>query len=330
MTHPRRSIRDARRSDGIREIMTRIASTELDVFPLCLGGNVFGWSADEAQSFAVLDAYAAAGGNFIDTADVYSAWVPGNAGGESETILGRWMTARGNRHNLVIATKVGMAPGLEGLSKKTIRAAAEASLKRLRVDHIDLYYAHRDDPNVPLVESLGAFDALVREGKVRHIAASQYGASRLSEALAISKRERLARYVALQVQYNLVHRNEYEGELQAICVREGVSCLPFYSLAKGFLTGKYRPGTKVDSVRAGGAEAFMDARGLRVLGALDEIAARHRTTVAAVGLAWLASRAGVGTPVASARTPEQLAALVPFARLRLGEAELERLTATSD
>ena len=162
--------------------MITLGSTQLRVFPLCLGGNVFGWSANEAQSFSVLDAYAAAGGNFIDTADVYSAWVPGNAGGESETIVGRWMAARGNRNAMVIATKVGMAPGLEGLSKATIRAAAEASMRRLQVDHIDLYYAHRDDPNVPLAESLAAFDALVREGKVRHIAASQYKAARLAEA----------------------------------------------------------------------------------------------------------------------------------------------------
>jgi aryl-alcohol dehydrogenase-like predicted oxidoreductase len=307
--------------------MIRIGATDLHVFPLCLGGNVFGWSAGEAQSFAVLDAYAAAGGNFIDTADVYSAWAPGNSGGESETILGRWMAARGNRSKLVIATKVGLAPGLEGLAPKTIRAAAEASLRRLQVDHVDLYYAHRDDPKVPLAETLRAFDALVREGKVRHIAASQHGAARLGEALAISKREGLARYVALQTHYNLVHRGDYEGELQALCAREGVACLPFYALAKGFLTGKYRPGTKVESVRAEGAGAFLTPSGLRVLAALDAIAATHRTTAAAVALAWLAARPGVATPIASARTVEQLGELLPFGTLTLTKDEVERLTA---
>jgi aryl-alcohol dehydrogenase-like predicted oxidoreductase len=266
---------------------------------------------------------------FLDTADVYSAWAPGNAGGESETILGRWMKARGNRNTMVVATKIGMAPGLEGLSKTAIRAAAEASLKRLQVDHIDLYYAHRDDPKVPIAESLGAFDELVRGGKVRHVAASQYGVARLAEALAISKREGLARYVALQVNYNLVHRGEYEGELHALCDRERVACLPFYSLAKGFLTGKYRPGAKVESVRAQGAAAFLDARGLRVLVALDAIAAKHATTVAAVALAWLAMQPGVATPVASARTSEQLAELLPFVGLALTGDEVERLTGAS-
>ncbi len=309
--------------------MLTLGSTDLRVFPLCLGGNVFGWSADEAQSFAVLDAYAAAGGNFIDTADVYSAWAPGNSGGESETIVGRWMAARGNRNQIVLATKVGMAPGVEGLSGETIRAAAEASLRRLQVDHIDLYYAHRDDPKSPLVESLAAFDALVREGKVRHIAASQYAAARLAEALAISAREGLARYVALQVNYNLVHRSEYEGEVRALCARERVACLPFYALAKGFLTGKYRVGSKVESVRSQGAEAFLDARGLRVLAMLDAIAAARATTVAAVSLAWLAAQPGVATPIASARTPAQLAELLPFATLALAKDEVEGLTRAS-
>ena len=305
--------------------MTRIASTTLDVFPLCLGGNVFGWTADEKQSFAVLDAYAAAGGNFIDTADAYSAWVPGHTGGESETILGRWMAARGNRDRMVIATKVGKLPGLAGLSAPTIRAAAEGSLRRLRTDRIDLYYAHADDAATPLEETLGEFDALVREGKVRHIAASNYSAARLAEALALSKRAGLVRFVALQPHYNLAHRGDYEGALAELCVRERLACFPYYALASGFLAGKYRPGANVASQRAAGATKYLDDRGLRILAALDAIAAARATTVAAVALAWLLTRPGVAAPIASARTPEQLTELLPLASLRLDADERRRL-----
>ena len=305
--------------------MTRIGNTSLDVFPLCLGGNVFGWTADEKQSFAVLDAYVAAGGNFIDTADVYSAWVPGHAGGESETIIGRWMARRGNRDRMVIATKVGMFPDLGGLSAKTVRAAAQASLGRLQTDHIDLYYAHRDDPATPLEETLRAFDALVHEGKVRYVAASNFTEARLSEALATSGRLGLARYVALQPHYNLVHRSEYEGGLAALCAREGLACFPYYALASGFLAGKYRPGSKVESARASGAAKYLDERGLRVLAALDAIAAERRTTVAAVALAWLSARPAVVAPIASARTPEQLEELLAFISMRLREDERKRL-----
>jgi len=305
--------------------MTKIGPTKLDVYALCLGGNVFGWTADERQSFAVLDAYAAAGGNFIDTADVYSAWVPGHSGGESETIVGRWMAARRNRDRLVIATKVGLMPGLGGLSTKTIRTAAEASLRRLQTDRIDLYYAHRDDEATPLAETLGAFDALVREGKVRHIAASNYSTSRLGEALEVSTREGLARYVALQPHYNLIHREDYEGKLEELCAREGLSCIPYYGLAKGFLTGKYRPGANVESARAKGAQAYLDARGLRVLAALDAVASAHRTSVASVSLAWLLAQPTVAAPIASARTPQQLAALLQVASLRLDTGEIAAL-----
>jgi aryl-alcohol dehydrogenase-like predicted oxidoreductase len=305
--------------------MTKIGTTDLDVFPLCLGGNVFGWTADEDQSFAVLDAYAAAGGNFIDTADVYSAWARGHSGGESETILGRWMSARGNRGRMVIATKVGLAPGLGGLSAKTVRAAAEASLRRLGTDRIDLYYAHRDDPATPLPETLGAFGALVREGKVRHVAASNYTGPRLAEALKVSRREGAPSYVALQPHYNLVHRAEYEGALLDLCAREGLSCIPYYGLAKGFLTGKYRPGAHVESVRAGGARAYLDAHGLRVLAVLDAVASAHQTSVAAVSLAWLLAQATVVAPIASARTPDQLAELLPATRLDLGKSEIDAL-----
>jgi aryl-alcohol dehydrogenase (NADP+) len=218
--------------------MRKLGATEFEVFPLCLGGNVFGWTADEQQSFAVLDAFLAAGGNFIDTADVYPAWAPGNSGGESEAIIGRWMKSRGCRERVVIATKVGMLEKLRGLGAETIRKAAEASLARLQIERIDLYYAHRDDPATPLEETLRALDALVREGKVRHIAASNYTAARLAEALEISRREGLARFVALQPQYNLVVRGEYEGALGDLCARENIACLPYYALAKGYLPGK--------------------------------------------------------------------------------------------
>jgi aryl-alcohol dehydrogenase (NADP+) len=305
--------------------MGRIPGTTLDVFPLCLGGNVFAWTADERQSFDVLDAYRAAGGNFIDTADVYSAWVPGHTGGESETIIGRWMAAAGARARMVVATKVGMAPGLKGLSPGTIRAAAEASLRRLGIDRIDIYYAHVDDPETPLADSLRAFDALVTEGKIRYIAASNYTAPRLVEALAISRREGLARYIALQPHYNLVNRSDYEGELRDLCAHEGLACFPYYALAKGFLSGKYRPGAQIDSPRAAGARAYLDQRGLRLLAVLDDVAATHRTTVAAVSLAWLAAQPTVVAPIASARSVEQLADLLPFVDVTLSPGELVRL-----
>ena len=305
--------------------MTKIGATSLDVFPVCLGGNVFDWTADEKQSFAVLDAYADAGGNFVDTADVYSAWAPGNSGGESETILGRWMAERRNRDRMVIATKVGMFPGLGGLSAKTIRAAAENSLRRLRTNHIDLYYAHKDDAATPLEETLTAFDALVREGMVRHVAASNYTEARLSEALAVSGRLGLTRFVALQPHYNLVRRADYEGGLGALCVRERLACFPYYALASGFLTGKYRSGAKVESARAPGAAKYLDDKGLRILAALDAIAGERGTTVAAVSLAWLLTRPAVVAPIASARTPEQLADLLPAVSLRLTPGEQRRL-----
>ena len=305
--------------------MTTIATTDLDVFPLCLGGNVFGWTADEAASFAVLDAYAAAGGNFVDTADSYSLWAPGHTGGESETIIGRWMAARGNRDDMVIGTKVGMFPGLEGVAAKTVRTAVEGSLERLGTDRIDLYYAHRDDPDTPVEETLSALDDLVRAGKVRYVAASNFGAARLAEGLAASDREGLARYVALQPHYNLVERDDYEGELADLCAREHLACAPYFALAKGFLTGKYRPGVTVDSSRAEAARAYLDERGLRVLDALDRVAAARGTPVAAVALAWLLAQPTVVAPIASARTPEQLADLVPAATLRLTAEEVAAL-----
>ncbi|MGW5369750.1 aldo/keto reductase [Streptomyces sp. NPDC004009] len=310
--------------------LRKLGSSDLEVFPLALGGNVFGWTADERTSFDVLDAYTAAGGNFVDTADSYSAWVEGNKGGESETIIGKWVKARGNRSDVVIATKVSHHPEYQGLSAANIRAAADASLRRLDTDYIDLYYTHFDQPEVPVEEIVGALDKLVKAGKVRQIAASNISPERLRASLDFSDREGLARYVALQPHYNLVSRDTYEGPLQDLAAREGLAAVPYYSLASGFLTGKYRPGTTVDSARAGSAAKHLESeRGQRVLTALDEVAAAHGAPVATVALAWLAAQPTVTAPIASARTVEQLPALLGVAELRLSQQELDRLTQAS-
>ncbi|NKQ55900.1 aldo/keto reductase [Amycolatopsis sp. K13G38] len=309
--------------------MPKIGNSDLDVYGLNLGGNVFGWTADEQQSFEVLDAYAAAGGNFVDTADSYMARVPGNSGGESETIIGSWLAKRGRRDDVIIATKVGNWAQRPGLSAKNIRAAAEDSLRRLRTDHIDLYYAHRDDKDTPLEETLGAFDELVRAGKVRYIGASNYSADRLAEALSISDKEGFARYVALQPHYNLVER-AYEQDLAPLVEKEGLSTLPYFALAKGFLTGKYRSReTQSDSPRSEGAVAYLDHRGQRVLEVLDDIAAAHKSTPAAVSLAWLAAQPTVAAPIASARNLDQLADLIASVELHLTDPELATLTTAS-
>ncbi|MFI2765646.1 aldo/keto reductase [Streptomyces echinatus] len=310
--------------------LRKLGSSDLEVFPLALGGNVFGWTADQRASFAVLDAYTAAGGNFIDTADSYSAWVEGNQGGESETIIGKWIKERGNRSDVVIATKVSQHPEFQGLSAANIKAAADASLRRLDTDHIDLYYTHFDKPEVPVEEIIGALDELVKAGKVRHIAASNITAERLKESLDFSDREGLARYVALQPHYNLVSRDTYEGPLRDLLAREGLSAVPYFALASGFLTGKYRPGTTVDSARAGGAQKYADSeRGRKVLAALDEVAAAHEAPVATVALAWLAAQPTVTAPISSARTVDQLPALLGVADLKLTEAETAKLTEAS-
>ncbi|MER7989511.1 aldo/keto reductase [Streptomyces noursei] len=302
----------------------------LSVSPLCLGGNVFGWTADEAESFAVLDAYVAGGGNFIDTADAYSFWIPGNKGGESETILGNWLAARGNRDDIVIATKVGAHPDLKGLSAATIKTAVDLSLSRLRTDHIDLYYTHYDDESVEVGEFLTALDDLVRAGKVREIAASNISAQRLQESLDFSAREGVARYVALQPHYNLVSRDTYEGELADIAARNGVAAVPYYALASGFLTGKYRPGSSIDSARTGKAAKYLETdRGRRVLQALDTVAAAHDAEPATVALAWLAAQPTVAAPIASARTLAQLPALLAVTELALTDVELALLTEAS-
>ncbi|MHC5903641.1 aldo/keto reductase [Streptomyces sp. S6] len=305
-----------------------LGSSDLEVFPLSLGGNVFGWTADETASFAVLDAYAAAGGNFVDTADSYSAWVDGNSGGESETIIGKWLKARGNRDDIVVATKVSQHPEFKGLSADNIKAAAEASLKRLGTDHIDLYYAHFDQPETPVEEVIGAFDELVKAGKVRHIAASNVTPERLREYLDFSDREGLARFVAIQPHYNLVSRDTYEGERQEIASKAGLAAVPYFALASGFLTGKYRPGVAVESARAAGQHLGTE-RGVKVLAALDEVAAAHDAEVATVALAWLAAQPTVAAPIASARTVEQVPALVAVAELELTEGEVALLTEAS-
>ncbi|MDG5805554.1 aldo/keto reductase [Streptomyces ossamyceticus] len=311
--------------------LRKLGTSDLEVFPLSLGGNVFGWTSDETESFAVLDAYADAGGNFIDTADSYSAWVDGNTGGESETIIGKWVKARGNRADVVIATKVSQHPEYQGLSAATIKAAADASLARLGTDHIDLYYTHFDKPEVPVEEIITALDDLVRAGKVRAIAASNITPERLQASLDFSAREGLARYVALQPHYNLVSRDTYEGALQSVAADAGLSAVPYFALAKGFLTGKYRPGTTVDSPRAAGAGAYLDTpRGTRVLAALDEIARSRNAEIATVALAWLTAQPTVTAPIASARTTTQLPPLLAVADLTLTPEELKTLTEASE
>ena len=292
-----------------------LGRTELQVHPLCLGGNVFGWSANAAQSQEVLSAYESAGGNFIDTADMYSRWHTGNVGGESETIIGDWMKARGNRSEMVIATKVAKLATRPGLSAANIAAAAEDSLRRLGTDYIDIYYAHHDDEEIPLEESLTAFNELVTAGKVRYLAASNYTASRLEEALKISRDLGMSEYLLLQPNYNAIVRDEYEGDLMATAVKEDIPVLPYFSLATGFLTGKYQPGVEVDSVRAGDMPDYMNDRGWAILNALSEIAKAENTTIAAAALGWLRAQPGVVTPIASARTVEQLAEILPVVEL---------------
>jgi aryl-alcohol dehydrogenase-like predicted oxidoreductase len=302
--------------------MTQLGRTGLDVFPLCLGGNVFGWTADEPQSHEVLDAYTAAGGNFIDTANSYLV-----EHGQSETIIGNWFAARGNRDRIVLATKVGGGRGEKrSLSAETVESEAHASLERLQTDYIDLYYAHFDDEETPLEETLRAFDALVRAGTVRHIAASNYDAGRLEAGLELQRELGLAEWTVLQPHHNLVER-EFERTLLPVCEAWDLAAVPYFGLAKGFLTGKYRAdGEAVDSPRADAARAYLDSGGAVVLETLDEIAAAHGTTVPAVALAWLRSRPQVVAPIASARNPEQLEQILPAATLELTPAELERLS----
>ena len=309
--------------------MMKLGTSDLNVYPLCLGGNTFGWTANEQESFEVLDAYAAAGGNFIDSADAYSHWIPGNSGGESETILGNWMKARGNRDSIVIATKLGMLPGFTALTADNIATAVDNSLRRLQTDYIDLYYAHKDDPDTDQLETMTAFDALVKAGKVRNIAASNYSADRLQSALDVADANGLTKFVALQNLYNLVERSAYEGALRDVVARNNLVSLPYYSLAKGFLTGKYRVKGETESGRAAGAEVYLDTNGPAVLAAMDTVAAAHGVSLTTIALAWVAAQPTIATPIASARVVSQLPDLLAMSSVTLTAAELELLDVAS-
>ena len=310
--------------------MTRLGTTDLYVSRLCLGGNVFGWTATAAESAGALDAFLAAGGNFIDTADSYAHWADGNTGGESETILGEWMAARRNRDQVVLATKVGEGPRLRGLAPDNIRAAVDASLTRLQTDAVDILYAHFDDQTVPLADALGAFDEIVRAGKARYVAASKYSAARLAEALDVQAREGFAPFVALSHHYNLMRRDSYEGEMEQLCTARGVAFVPFFALASGFLTGKYRTVPVAGAARERYvADYLADARGPAVLAALDQVAASHEVSQAAVALAWLAAKPGITAPVASARTAAQAAEITAMLSLELSAADMATLDAAS-
>jgi aryl-alcohol dehydrogenase-like predicted oxidoreductase len=305
--------------------MAILGRTDLDVFGLCLGGNVFGWTADERESHDILDAYVEAGGNFVDTANSYLV-----EHGASETIIGRWLASRGNRDEIVLATKVGGGRGAtRNLRPETIESECRASLERLHTNRIDLYYAHFDDEETPLEDSLRAFDALVRAGTVRHVAASNYTPERLTAAIELQREHRLAEFTVLQPHYNLMER-DFERALLPVAERLDLALLPYYGLAKGFLTGKYRPGgEEVESPRADSARAYLERGGAAVLEALDEVAAAHGAPVAAVALAWLRARPRVVAPIASARTTEQLAQILPAATLELTADEVERLSSVA-
>jgi aryl-alcohol dehydrogenase-like predicted oxidoreductase len=309
-----------------------LGGSGLETPRLVLGGNVFGWTATGEEAFAILDRFADAGGTMIDTADVYSAWVPSHKGGESETLLGEWIKRRGGSKGIMIATKVGMLPMGEPaqLEGARIAAAAEASLSRLGIDAIDLYYAHQDDEKTPLAETLAGFDRLVRDGKVRALGASNYSAARLSEALDISEREGLARYEVLQPEYNLMSRNKYEGALQSLCVDRNIGVLPYFGLASGFLTGKYRSEADFGkSVRGDRMSAYLNDRGRSVLASLDDVAAETGATPAQIALAWLAAQPGVVAPIASATSVGQLEELLAVLTLDLDAEQIERLGAAA-
>jgi aryl-alcohol dehydrogenase-like predicted oxidoreductase len=312
--------------------MRRLGRTEIMVSPLCFGGNVFGWTADEATSFTLLDAFAAQGFNFIDTADCYSIWVPGHKGGESEAILGRWMKARGNRKKMVIATKVGwdMGAGKKGLSNAYMREAVDASLRRLQTDYIDLYQSHVDDAATPQEETLACYAELIKEGKLRAIGASNFGAQRLAEALDLSAKHGLPRYETLQPLYNLYDRQTFEKELEPLCRAHDVGVINYYSLAAGFLTGKYRKQADLkDRARGQRVGNYLNDRGLTILSALDAVAAETNATPAQVALAWLMARPAVTSPIASATSLAHFGELAPATRLKLSAGAIDRLDRAS-
>ena len=308
-----------------------LGRSTLEVAPLAFGGNVFGWSADEARSFALLDAFVDAGFNLIDTADMYSSWAPGNRGGESETIIGKWLKRSGKRAQVVIATKVAKWSEQPGLSPVNIRQAVEGSLKRLQTDYIDLYQAHEDDASVPLAETLGAFGRLIEQGKVRVIGASNYSAERLAEALEVSRAHGLPRYESLQPEYNLADRAGYEAALEPLVRREEVGVICYYALASGFLTGKYRSEADLakSAARGGAVRKYLDARGMRILAALDAVAAAHGATPAQIALAWLMARPGLTAPIASATSVAQLQELAGAAHLALSPQDIAALDEAS-
>ena len=308
--------------------MITIPQTELVVHPLCLGSNIFGSNADEAQSHAVMDAYSAHAGNFIDTADMYNQWVEGHVGGESETVIGSWMKKRNNRQSMVIATKVSKMDKRPGLSAKNIFAACEESLNRLQTDYIDLYYSHSDDETVSLEETLAAYAQLIAQGKVRYIAASNFTPARLRESIKFSEDNNIPAYVAVQDLYNLVDRKSYEGEMSQAVSDLGISNIPFYGIARGFLTGKYRPGiSEVDSKRAAGAREYATDKNYAVLTVMDEVAKNHNVSLSAVALAWLRAQPSVSVPIASARTVEQVEEIIQVVELS-GE-DVEELNGVS-
>ena len=310
----------------------RLGNSGLEVAPLAFGGNVFGWTVDEAGAFPLLDAFVGNGFNLIDTADIYPKWVPGNQGGESEAIIGNWLKRSGKRQQVVIATKVGieMAPDRNGLSKEHILRSADESLQRLRTDYIDLYQSHRDDEETPLEETLEAYAQLIKQGKVKAIGASNYTAARLAEALNVSKRDSLPRYETLQPLYNLYDRAAFEDELEPLCVREGLGVINYYSLAAGFLSGKYRAQADL-SERARGetVKKYLNERGFRIVEALEQVASQYQSTPARVALAWLIARPSITAPIASATNLEQLNDLVEATKLQLDQAAIELLNAAS-
>jgi aryl-alcohol dehydrogenase-like predicted oxidoreductase len=309
-----------------------LGKSGIEVSPLCLGGNVFGWTLDPQKSFTVLDGFLAAGFEFIDTADVYSKWVPGHKGGESEAILGRWLKERGNREQVIVATKVGMemGDGGKGLSKAYILRAAEASLKRLQSDYIDLYQSHQDDPDTPLEETMEAYAQLVKQGKVRAIGASNYKAERLTEALHVSTEHRYPKYETLQPLYNLYDREEYETQLEPACMQHGLGVIPYFSLASGFLTGKYRSEADLaKSQRGPGVKKYLNERGFRILSALDQVGEKYHSSPARVALGWLVARPSVTAAIASATNLDQLNELAEGVKLELDKASIALLNEAS-
>jgi aryl-alcohol dehydrogenase-like predicted oxidoreductase len=310
----------------------QLGGSGLEVAPLAFGGNVFGWTVDEPMSFKLLDGFVAAGFNFIDTADTYSRWAPGNQGGESETIIGKWLKQRGNRDKVVVATKVGMemGPGKKGLSRAYVVREVEDSLKRLQTDYIDLYQSHTDDLDTPLEETLGTYAELVKQGKVRAIGASNYKAERLSQALQLSRQKGYPVYHSLQPHYNLYDRADYEKELEPLCREQGIGVISYFSLASGFLTGKYRSEADLSkSVRGQGAKKYLNPRGFAILEALDQVAKQYRSTPAQVALAWLIAQPSVTAPIASATNLQQLDDLIAATRLDLDPSAIDRLNRAS-